>query len=581
MECARAQDSYKMGHKLVEAAASEWSRRMHARVDMYNKRRVVSFGQAKVLRLLGLIVLCLILLVTLKPTPRRSSSIYKYTEGKTKPWRNWEKASIRQHSDEELYLYYLIGEYGLTQEIPWAARRIKTVAGASTRLSMTDVQDKFLTTDFNYVKITEEDLKLRVQGSIRLRVHKSPRPAEIDASALLVGISTTYSRVLHSDWALVRDWQRWLTDGKGASNGATLFLTLYRADPSEAEFIETQLRKVGMDAVVIAVGDKLGPLARHRDLVERMVSNLEEVQQHRPTKQYLILADDDMFFPNPKLLLERLAKYDHTKDHYIGMPSERLDWMKDNRTLETYGGGAVALTPPLAQRVARMNCPAGQHGVGDDLAASRWDYALYKCITAQTRLNLYVMPSFYNPKDADLVGTEATTLNEGYGSGGQPLTLHQFRAFHRFEAGRGHEITSICGEECFLQRFRFTDRWILVAGFTISYYPETVDAIPLEQSRNLLTQKHGTDVWRADIGERLVIDAPPPDPDTKVVHWKGAKKTWRLLDSQIRENGEIWQAYLKRRSGENSFSDVDDRLEWEDGERFYPADSLIFLIWEP
>jgi hypothetical protein len=571
-----------MGYSLKGGAGMEWSRRVKPVMDVYGKRRVLSFGHVKAIWIFAVSVAGLVLLPYLMLHSGQPASIYRYTAGRTKPWRNWNETAFGGHPDENLYLYYLIGEYGLTQEIPWAARRIKTVDGAATRLSITDVRAKFMTTDFTYVRIVEDDLKLRVQKPVKLQVHHSARPGEVDASALLVGMSTTYSRLLHSDFAMVRDWQRWLTDGWGQSNGATLMLTLHRASPSEASFVESQLKRVGIDAMVVAIERELGPVARHLDLVGRIMANGQELlRAHRRQKRYLVLADDDMFFPNLAVLLQRLSTYDPEQEHYLGLPSERPDWTKDNRTMETYGGGAVVLTLPLARRVAGIDCTWPQSSPADDLAASKWDYALYQCITSHTKLDLHLLPSLYNPQGIDLVGPEGAALNEGYGGGLQPLTLHQYRAFHRFEAGRGHEIASICGEDCFLQRFRFQDNWILVAGYTISHYPDGVTTMPLAQSSRFVSQLYASDVWRAALGSRLVVDAPPMPSDTKVLHWTGPKRTWRLLDSQTRENGEIWQAYLKSRSGENSFSDVDDRLEWGEGEEFAPADSLILLIWEP
>ena len=68
-----------------------------------------------------------------------------------------------------------------------------------------------------------------------------PKGSAVDASGLMVGISTTYSRLHNNDFAAIDDWARWLTDGKGQSNGAFLYLVLHRPRNNETKTVRDLL----------------------------------------------------------------------------------------------------------------------------------------------------------------------------------------------------------------------------------------------------------------------------------------------------------------------------------------------------
>ncbi|CAK7262799.1 hypothetical protein SEPCBS57363_000228 [Sporothrix epigloea] len=73
-----------------------------------------------------------------------------------------------------------------------------------------------------------------------------PKGSSVDASGLMVGISTTYSRLHNNDFAAIDDWARWLTDGKGQSNGAFLYLVLHRPRNNETKTVRDLLIERGI-----------------------------------------------------------------------------------------------------------------------------------------------------------------------------------------------------------------------------------------------------------------------------------------------------------------------------------------------
>jgi hypothetical protein len=559
-------------------------------------RLIIPHGRVKVIRLAAITLLITTALLTLLHHHRRARapSIYDYTEGRTSPWRDWKnKANATRSSPEVYFLEHLVKKHGLTSEVTWSARVVEAkYAGASGgRPSMTDVGGKFMQGDFATVRAHDKGLRLQVDRSaLVLPVAGSAKAGAVDASGLLFGISTTYSRLTYLDNSLIKDWERWLTDGKGNSNGAGLLLTLQKTSTQEIERVEEKLRSMGIDATVL-LADGTGESA-YVDLVHKLKDHVAAGK-----RRYMALVDDDIFFPSMGQLVKRLSKFDPSKEHYIGAPSERADWLIESDRTLTYGGGAVFLTAPMLERLAQLPClhePAKKPKVSGSSSlqtgGEQWDLLLYECITGNTEVDLHVLPSFYNPEEEQLYSDRdrRVLVAEGYASGAQaqpPLTLHHYKNVHRFEAGRGHLVTSACGEACFLQRFRFKDDWILVNGYTLSHYPDGVDTVTLkkESKKQKLDEE---DDQKVVFGKRIVVDGADADAEegVKVVAWAGRKRTWRLLDARVGEGGEIWQAYVKRRGGGNSFGEIDERPQGDAihaEEETTDKDSVVLLIWKP
>jgi len=191
--------------------------------------RRIPIGRMRPTQLVVVFLIMVSLLLILRAQDRRSQSPYHFTEGQTRAWGEWNETMSPHVSDQAAYLRFLADRYRLTRDIPWYARRVRVTYRASRRPSMTEVKSRFMpggAGDFARARLDDEKLPLRVEKAISLPMLRSPRPDELDASALLFGISTTFSRLSYANYSLVGDWARWLTDGRGRSNGATLLLAL-------------------------------------------------------------------------------------------------------------------------------------------------------------------------------------------------------------------------------------------------------------------------------------------------------------------------------------------------------------------
>jgi len=559
--------------------------------------RVLPYGQVRTIQLCAVFgLITLLLFVTRLCTRQPPHSIYDFTEGRTNPWHEWNDTAPAPSSEEVAYLRYLQEAYGLTNDVPWFARRIQSSHRAGKRLSMTELSSKFMPHDFARVRVDDENLKLKVDASsLKLPFHVSAKPDQIDASGLLIGISTTYSRLSYSNFSLAGDWARWLTDGRGRSNGASLFLDLHRANKEEKTRTARILREAGIDATVLTSDSAADATARYGDLIRYLKSHNEELMSEAGGgsgggKKFFALLDDNVFIASMDKLVTKLSSFGSKKEYYIGAPSEKQsDWVVDENVTMTYGGGAVFFTPPMADRLARLPC-LRQAAATEAVAAQQWDERIYRCVTENTRSTFYVLPSFYSPQDEALYGARSVA-NQGYGGGIQPITLHHYRNLHRFGAADGHRVTSVCGEECFLQRFHFRDNWVLVNGYTLSHYPDGVSAIPVRKNAKMVSQFRGDAAAaaaankRTELGGNIVIDNADRPADMKLIAWAGPKRTWRLLHSKTTPSGEVWQAYVKRRGAAVSYGDIDDDrmpgdpIHTDEGPS--NEDSVIVLIWQP
>jgi len=549
-----------------------------------------------------------IFLLTLRFYTQRRS-ILDVTEGKTSgPWREeWGFPAKKSHrkggnntandeADEYAdYLRELGRNHGLTNNIPFFARRIKpkySSPSLKTRPSLTQVKNPLMKSPHGFVRARLDNDHLRVHPvdptPLTLPIARTgPKPPSIDASSLLFGISTTYARLSYANNAILHDWAAWLTDGRGTSNGAGLVLTLHGATEAQVTTIRHALHHLGIDVSLTASqeGDTDSG-GRYAQLVQQMMRH----RHLEPERTWFALVDDDVFFPCVGRLLSRLQTFDHTSAYYVGVPSERADWVVDSNIAMTYGGGAVFLTAGMLDMAGQLLClqyttHGGHTGDVDEPNGMTWDESLYKCIARNAPdVRLHILPGLYSPSHQPNPSSHAG----GYGSGMLPLALHRYRNYHRFEAGKGHVVASACGEECFLQRFLFKDSWVLVNGYTLTHFPEGVTAqkhkAPKKNNKTNADSDEG-----AKPGERLTI---MDDDDTNFqtgerhsLSWKGRKKTWRLLDARIRDNGEVWQAYVNRKGGGNSVSaDMDERQPGDvvhhDEEERSDVDSVVVLVWE-
>jgi hypothetical protein len=463
-------------------------------------------------------------------------------------------AGFSPHATDNLsWVYKVLKQNKIGPEIEYAARTIRYVPDARVRKPITKVEQSLLPNAFQNITISKSS-KFPAGRLLDLHVKQSPRPDQVDASSLIFGVSTTYSRFTSENTSPIKEWERWLTDGHGRSNGAGLILALFNCTPDELNRAQQALDKVGINATVLASNLELDMPGRYVDLVSMLWSH-----PTAKSRKYFALIDDDTFFPYMGELLRTLSRFDPKFPYYIGTFTERTDWMMGNKAPFAYGGGGIFLTAPVAKNLTELPClektEEGLYKIGGD----QGDRLLYNCLHTFTDVTLTYLPDLHQE---DQFG-DASGF---YESGQQPLSLHHYKSWHQFRPDRAHVVADACGEDCVLQRFQFNDNFIISNGYTVAEYPYGIDFDPLQVEG---TFNYG-DNSDQEFGE--VVFSYAFGQLRKSLNKTGRKRAWELLGARKEGDGRVKQVYLKRRG--------DDRWRKE-GEEGPDRDSIIVLTWIP
>ncbi|KAG0650265.1 hypothetical protein D0Z07_3254 [Hyphodiscus hymeniophilus] len=456
----------------------------------------------------------------------------------------------QQSEDDFTFVKQVLKDNHIGPEITYASRTIQYVPDAPYRKSITEVDDVLFPNEFAEITINRK-ISLPVGRSVKLHVHQSPRPDQVDASSLIFGASTTFERFTGEETSPVKEWKRWLTDGHGHTNGAGLVLALFNTSTVEIAHVTDELVAAGINATVVASDMKL-------DMPGRYVSLVSMLYNHptRDSRKYFALIDDDTFFPCISALVDKLSNYDPARPYYIGTFTERVDWMIGNRAPMAYGGGGVFLTAPVARQILQLPCLEKDKKDDYVLKADQGDRLLYNCLRNYTEIRLTYLPLLHQ---SDQFGDPSGF----YESGQQALSLHHYKSWHHIHPDRLHVVADACGEDCLLQRFQFKDNFILSNGFSVAHYPKGIDFDPLIMEG---TFDNG-DGDMQDVSLSYTFGGL-----RKNLAKTGRKLAWELLDARQEGDGRVRQIYLKRRG---------DGRWVPEGEEHPERDSIVVLVWKP
>lgn len=525
--------------------------------------------------LILLIVSILFLSRPSAPQPAKAPpNIYKQTDGKTsRPWSDVGRPA--RVAPETAWLRDVAEAHGLPNDLRYYSARIKPTLN-DTRPTVSHVETPFVQGGFRGVKVNKDGLRLSAQHTIPVPIAPGTPLAEVDAGPLLFGISTSYARVTRDNDATIADWARWLTNGEGKSNGASLVLTLRQADEMQVETVKFKLAMAGIDAVVEADDAEDSP-TRYLDLLRQLTNGTAAGLESTAEKKYVAVLDDDTFFPDVGRLLARLGDFDPQQEHYITLPSERADWVADADETVTFGGGAIFFTRPAAARVSKLPCLGGDELSDEEREAlrvgytSQWDHLLYDCVSAHTDLTMRVLPSFYVPSD-EAFGHYFFDYDLGIA----PLALHRPRTRHLLDPGKATALSPLLNPATFLQRYRFSDDWVLVNGHTLSHYPRGSSTAALGSTVVHKADYENRAKAMRPLNDNVVVEDEGRDPKGwDVVTWAASRRIWNLVDARRdKETGEVWQAYLRRKGEPGEYTDK-RRNEDKAG-----TDYVVVLIWE-
>lgn len=297
---------------------------------------------------------------------------------------------------------------------------------------------------------------------------EAPLPAtSVNASHLIFGIATTVDR-LNGNLDAIAHWA-------GGTN-ARIFALVEHAKAAKKSEVLRQATEKDIQLTIIESSEEF--LERYFTLTKILFQNRNAITQ------WAVLIDDDTFFPSMSGLIRRLASYDASNPHYVGAPTEDIEQMGRFGYM-AYGGAGIFLSIPLLQEI---------NEVFDECAAIQdtGDKRIARCIYSHTSTKLTWDRRFFQMDfhfDAS-----------GFYEAGRalPLSLHHWKSpdwFPMDVVGLG-KVASFCGDDCQLRRWRISDRWFLINGFSLVQYSSPLterdlDAMELTWEPNAEAQDEG------------------------------------------------------------------------------------------
>lgn len=445
--------------------------------------------------------------------------------------------------------------HDLTDKIEYARRQIRYVPQNIQRKSLTHIDDDLFPEEFNDVDLKNPPTDITCLKELELPVSKSPRPGASDAREFLFGVSTTYKRLTEPKTSPMLEWAHWLTDGNGKSNGGGLILRLVDASEEQLEEARKRLHDIGIDAKVYPSDSNIEMAQRYLSLVPTLYNDIS-----RKNRKWLVICDDDTYFPSMSALIKRFAEYNHKSDLYIGTFSEDINNIKRHGS-QAFGGAGVFFSIHLAgiitdvyddcvteQKIREANTGWGPQG----------DILLRKCIYEHTEIRLTMLRELHQ---LDIMGDPAGF----YESGVAPLSLHHFKGgpiWTKAEVYEGSQIMHACGEDCYLQRFISKDDFIISNGFSIAYYPKGVQ-VDLNQVERTFSAAP------EDFGYNLDFML---GPQRGSLARTGRKVAWELKQTTDLGGGSVLQSYIRKAA---------DKRWTENGHPLFDKDGILELLWVP
>ncbi|RKF61912.1 putative glycosyltransferase family 31 protein [Erysiphe neolycopersici] len=481
--------------------------------------------------------------LSLPSPPLPSSSSFPYT---------------RDCSLNRTRLQILQKQYGLGDSIDYAKRYIRFQRLDITRLSITKINDTLFPQGLQQIDIQNSPLQAQCASPLVVPVSKSAMPESINASDFLFGVSTTYSRITDPNINPMKEWAHWLTDGKENSNGARLVLRL--VDASDKEIMETQslLISMGIDAKVQASDSSIPMAKRYLSLLPSLYED-----NSRLSRKWLVICDDDTFFPSMQRLINRLSEYDDSEPLYIGTFSEDVNNIQRHGS-QAFGGAGVFFTVSLASQIAKLY-PSCSTNEKIEESNTGWgpqgDILLRKCIYENTEVRLTMLRDLHQ---LDIMGDPSGF----YESGIAPLSLHHFKGgmWHNAKPYTGVQVIHTCGEDCFLQRFKTEDNFIISNGYSVAHYPHGIN-FNVHQMERTFTSAPDDYGWNLDF---------MLEPGRRSLHGTGRKIAWDIKDATRESDGSVSQIYIRK----------NDDIRWtnKDGDSNYQMmnrDGIVELVWIP
>ncbi|KAG4429669.1 hypothetical protein IFR05_014840 [Cadophora sp. M221] len=434
--------------------------------------------------------------------------------------------------------------YQFSYPIRYVSRDIIAIPSAKSERPSLSIVDEPLFEDFTTIDLARSTTVNipKCLPPVHLEVPSTNLP-KVDASNMIFGLQTTMGRLRDT----VKHMARWLPHTNARLFAIVIDTEETAADNKEMAKLEKEFHDKGMNISIIH------PVRPNDSFAQRYFSLVNVMYGARNDKtEWVVLIDDDTFFPSMHDLQTLLSKYDSRKEQYIGSLSE--DWWAVNHYgLMGFGGAGIMVSLPLAKILDDHTDECKEN-----LRTTAGDITVMDCIYRFSSTKLTHIPGLHQ---VDMHGD----LSGFYESGRDMVTLHHWKSGFKLEIEKMHLVADIC-DSCFLQRWQFGKDTILSNGFSISHYPSghlsgqkpggllggNVQKIDLQEMER---------TWGADMN---VLHSLAPARDKM---GEADKVAYKLLDSvKVDENGGgvVRQVYFREGGGRDM--DTVMVLNWRAGQ---------------
>lgn len=339
--------------------------------------------------------------------------------------------------------------YQFSYPIKYVSRDIIAIPSAKHERPSLSIVDEPLFEDFTTIdlaKSTTVDIP-KCLPPVHLEV-PNVNLSRVDASNMIFGIQTTMGRLKET----VKHMARWLPHTNARLFAIVIEIEEKVADTKEMAKLEKEFHDQDMKASIIH------PVRPKDSFAQRYFSLVNVMYAARNDKtEWVVLIDDDTFFPSMHDLQNLLSRYDSSKEQYIGSLSEDW-WAVNNYGLMGFGGAGIMISLPLAKIIDDHTDECKEH-----LRTTAGDITVMDCIYRFSSTKLTHVPNLHQ---VDMHGD----LSGFYESGREMISLHHWKAGFKLEIEKMHLVADIC-DSCFLQRWQFGKDTILSNGFSIAHYP--------------------------------------------------------------------------------------------------------------
>ncbi|TVY42030.1 hypothetical protein LSUB1_G002996 [Lachnellula subtilissima] len=484
-------------------------------------------------RILFLTVFCFVLFIyTFKPSSMEHIEHLRPPQMHPQPNNSYAPERQSDCTLKQSSLMQLQDTYDLGDEIEYARRYVRFHRQDIPRKAITKLDTDLFPRGFDSIDIRNPPPRTTCLKPIDVPVPRSPIPNTVNASELLFGISTTYSRLTDEEISPINEWAHWLTDGNGKSNGAGLILRLIDASKEELEEARHVMASMGMDVKVYPTDSSIEMAKRYLSLLPALYKD-----SSRPNRKFLVLGDDDTFYPSMHSLLHELSQYDHKKDLYLGTLSEDTNNIARHGS-QAFGGAGVFFSLSLAKKVADKFDHCSTNEKIDESDTGWGPKATSSYENAFTRT-----PRQHSRSCVTSINSTSKVIPRG-------STRQASNPYHCTTS------KAACGTK------RGPDDFIISNGFSIAYYPHGVD-FNLHQMEKTFTAAPDDYGWNLDF---------MLGPQRKNLLWTGRKVAWELMESLVQHDGSVKQIYIRKA----------DDYRWtygKDGNRMFDKDGVLELIW--